>query len=509
MVTPQTRSLLSAAISAADHGYFDDAELLLRDALDAEFMSEIALAITAIERRDPSRRSLDLRPELRSLFAPSETDHQGDHRAVAPSENESIPADDFWSEVVIDFDEIPEAPGTQGNAVSPVTDTDQPQSQGLSQPNIEPGHLERSASSRARYAAASPAPPPPAHRRTTQNMSLEAHRLHSDELPPSGSNHDADSVSTLYERSPSRKTSTLAVAPDDFDDFDFDDLGGAGSLPEPQPQLAQPLRESSTIDGRQQSETPFLPTEAVQASVETAPPELVYVASERDTVMVEAVPELLLEREVQRVTGTPVSEIADSEEQPVVTDASPSTPESAHNPVAKDEQPLTATAPIAELKVTPSSSSVYPQQSSGPQHRTEIVQEPEFQTEERSARFRVAQARAASRHTSTERPYRQIHSGVDAAEGRAPTREILGGTLAPKPVDVSAELKLLGRRILKRNMPNIQAARASITPRSMFLLDQIDGYSTVEDIVDVTGLPAHDAYTLIRQLVDKGLVYFD
>jgi DNA-binding IclR family transcriptional regulator len=43
----------------------------------------------------------------------------------------------------------------------------------------------------------------------------------------------------------------------------------------------------------------------------------------------------------------------------------------------------------------------------------------------------------------------------------------------------------------------------------MFLLDQIDDLSSVEDIVDVTGLPAHEAYTLIRQLVDQGLVYLD
>ena len=506
MVTPQTRSLLSAAISAADHGYFGDAQLLLSDALVAEYAVEIALAIAAIERRETNCRSLDLRPELHSLFAASQSSTIVETSAATPTAGTPVAiGDEFWSEIVIDFDEWADggADATQGD-ITPASEAAELISPSLSQPNIEPALLERQASSRARYVAMSPAPPPPSHRRSTRNPTTEPGLFRADDVLPSSGVQHSDEPFTTQQRSSSKRVATVPAASIDsghLSDDSMDWSDEAISLPST---TANAPHEPTPLNLRQQAATPFLASAVVHDSARQTDSS-VHRASDRDTVMVEAVVDSVSEdterpdSPVEEVTSTvPLdTQVSEPTTQPeLVSSTAAVEPDAAPDSEAGSKAAMTASTPDAHAVST---AEVQP----------EKLHRPEFQTDERSARFQVAPSQSANRHVSTERTSRHIHSGVDSAESLPPTREVLGGTLAPRPADLTAELKLLGRRILKRNVKSLQAARSSLTPRTMFLLDQIDDLSSVEDIVDVTGLPAHEAYTLIRQLVDQGLVYFD
>lgn len=514
VVTPQTRSLLSAAISAADHGYFDDAHLLLRDALDTEFVPEIAQAMTAIERRKPDSSSIDLRPELQSLFMAVDPVVQAPAtptRSVPLADDDfSDDGDFFGSEVVIDFEEIPD--GSLGKKIvdyRPTSDSYERIPTNLSQPNIDPAQLERQAASRARYAAAAPAPPPPSHRRSARTPSREHQVLRNDDTSsPTLSVQEPHPVSRLPQRTPPGTVGLSDRPADDFGDFgddDFDLFGQdaahqSGTHPQNAPVSLLPEPQSAT--------TPHSATDPVNSSARATLHGMPHdTVSERDTVQV-AVPADPGRHRTTSAMPHPATGLAPIT-QPVAA-LVPAPPMPSTVDLRQRRSGPTETPSSGSVTVEPTPSSFIPaKQTAESPPAADEAQRPEFQTEERSARFRVAHGRSTAGQTSGDRPHRQLHTGVDEGDRPAARREVLGGNLAPKPVDVAAELKLLGHRILKRNVAAIQAARASLTPRSMFLLDQIDGMSSVEDIVDVTGLPAHEAYTMIRQLVDRGLVYLD
>jgi len=505
MVSPQTRSLLSAAISAADHGYFDDARLLLSDALGGEYAMEIAMAIDAIERRDAGCHSLDLRPELRSLFANVHPVSPVESSSVTPIAQQPSVGDDFWSEIVIDFDETSDAddngaPGETppfSEAVDSVSDRE-------NETYSEPSQMDRQPSSRARYAAVSPTPPPPSHRRATSSPSTEPGLPRGEDVfSPSASQHSEDQFNTP--RSPS-SVAVATVAPANRAD--------GGRRDDDVERLARELAPAASTPGPLEEATPLDIAKPVRSGISRLDDELleralIYQANERDTVVVEAVADSTSDdkQDSARSVGygsSPVSLFAGVSE-PVRS------PPSANEQAAYSHgvEPSPSSGSSAKPSIPTVTNLAERGGLSGANTGAENHHEPEFQTDERSARFRVTSSRSASRQALVEGTHRHIHSGIDASDSPPPTREVLGGTLAPRPFDLKAELKLLGRRILKRNLENIQAARASLTPRTMFLIDQIDGQSSVEDIIDVTGLPGQEAYTLIKQLMDQGLVYLD
>ncbi|MCB9521198.1 MAG: hypothetical protein H6698_01510 [Myxococcales bacterium] len=51
-------------------------------------------------------------------------------------------------------------------------------------------------------------------------------------------------------------------------------------------------------------------------------------------------------------------------------------------------------------------------------------------------------------------------------------------------------------------------AGASLNPRSMFLLSQVDGTSTLQDIIDMSGMSAGDAADQLAELIAKGVLRF-
>ncbi|MBU6161935.1 MAG: hypothetical protein KGO50_12535 [Myxococcales bacterium] len=505
MVTPQTRSLLSAAISAADHGYFEDAQLLLRDALDAEYATEIALAIDSIERRAADCLSLDLRPELRSLFANAHPISPVESSSVTPIAQRPTVGEDFWSEIVIDFDETEDAGHADGRGKTPlfseVVESVVPKQD---EPHIEPPPLERHASARARYVAASPAPPPPSHRRATSAPSTEHGLPRGEDAPSSRSEQQSDAPFNTLRRPSSSSISTIAPDNRSAADASDDSMGWLDQNVVPTTSPSSTLEKVTPRAGATPIGSTGVGREAGQLD-----PSLIYQASERDTVMVDAVVDSAADdsggvaHHIDMVIPPATSSAGNLE--PILS-SPPTDGRAATSPVFEP-------SPISGSIAIPSAPSAgYVSESeglSGSMPDSQDRHEPEFQAEERSARFRVTSSRSTNKQAPVERTHRHIHSGIDASDSPPPTREVLGGTLAPRPVDLKAELQMLGRRILKRNLKNIQAARASLTPRTMFLLDQIDGQSSVEDIIDVTGLPTQEAYTLIKQLVDKGLVYLD
>lgn len=501
-VAPQTRSLLAAAISAADHGYFDDAQLLLSDALVADYAPEIAQAIDAIQRRDAHCRSVDLRPELHSLFTVSHSSAHVDNSAAPPATaTPSAMGEDFWSDIVIDFDEpnvasIEEVTGE----IAPVPEATEPVSPRFEQPDTEPEHAERHASARTHDAAVSPEPPPPSYRLAARHPLSEEGSPLSDDRGPLRADQLSDERLTPPQRFSSERMATVTVGYIDAGISADASMDGSHTIAAPAAKASDRLQEPTPLTLRQLAETPFVSSAVAQASARRGD-SAAQRASERDTVMVEAVMDTVAEDaghagprvEESIATVLPDTQFADPPSQwQQAASTGPAEPETM--PASEAVLRAATTASTSDAESVP---------------RAELRHEPEFLTEERSARFTVTPPRGADRHPPTEWAHKHIHSGVDSSESLPPTREVLGGTLAPRLLDLTAELQLLGRRILKQNAMSIQSARASLTPRTMFLLDQIDDRSTVEDIVDVTGLPAHEAYTLIRQLVDQGLVYFD
>jgi hypothetical protein len=59
--------------------------------------------------------------------------------------------------------------------------------------------------------------------------------------------------------------------------------------------------------------------------------------------------------------------------------------------------------------------------------------------------------------------------------------------------------------VLKKR-PLSREQRQQLNPRSMFLLDQVDGSASVADLIDISGLPAADAMELIQLLLHDNMV---
>lgn len=62
-------------------------------------------------------------------------------------------------------------------------------------------------------------------------------------------------------------------------------------------------------------------------------------------------------------------------------------------------------------------------------------------------------------------------------------------------------------------VPNVTPAAMSgvsrrLNTRSAFLLSRVDGFSSIRDIIDMSGLPALEAIETMQQLIDEGFVRF-
>jgi DNA-nicking Smr family endonuclease len=81
-------------------------------------------------------------------------------------------------------------------------------------------------------------------------------------------------------------------------------------------------------------------------------------------------------------------------------------------------------------------------------------------------------------------------SNVPTAGGR-PTRE-----LEPLPMPMTAVPTLT----------KVAAQRHQLNPRSMFLLDQVDGMCSVQDLIDISGMSQAQALEVLRQLLQEGWI---
>lgn len=61
-------------------------------------------------------------------------------------------------------------------------------------------------------------------------------------------------------------------------------------------------------------------------------------------------------------------------------------------------------------------------------------------------------------------------------------------------------------RVPRQNLA--AAAEVGLSPRSMFVLSMADGSSTLEDLVDLSGMPRSDATEILSELIQKGALEF-
>lgn len=66
----------------------------------------------------------------------------------------------------------------------------------------------------------------------------------------------------------------------------------------------------------------------------------------------------------------------------------------------------------------------------------------------------------------------------------------------------------LGRRdrVLRQSLPTDWLSNMELDTRVAFLLSRIDGVSTIDEILDVCGMPLDDAMDALVELLDEGVV---
>lgn len=91
------------------------------------------------------------------------------------------------------------------------------------------------------------------------------------------------------------------------------------------------------------------------------------------------------------------------------------------------------------------------------------------------------------------------HASKSAPEAEEETH----GAATVRQVEVTrAFLKMVPRVILSREELNA----ADLDHRDYFLVSLMDGGTTVEDLLDICGMPAEEALALVEGLVRRGIV---
>lgn len=444
-------TLLEGAVRAVDVGAVPDAVRLLEIALDVEFIPEVAQALSQLQANAADALDFDLRDALPSFFGepPTEDAYPGD---LDMAEDDSF----FGSELVIDFDDpgsvrrgtrpqIPATPGPEDASLPAHPEADFEESSG-----------ERAAGGRVRYAASAPAPPPPSHR-TARTGSAEA-------VLPAPGDH-----SGLF-RAPGMATpaSVEVSAPGD--------LPGDGALTLPPVSNATPHDDLDLLG---------VPSASWPRSVPRDPPGASVLETGRhdDEVGVDDLEDFDLFGPAPGVpTPQPVLPPAGAPDRATPFQATLQGRPSAQAPEL--QPPPAGTAPSRRpVEITREVPVV-----GHPPPRSPV--EDPFDSEPPSARvFRpagsgvhAAQPRGSSQGVNV--------SNVPTAGGR-PTRE-----LEPLPMPMTAVPTLT----------KVAAQRHQLNPRSMFLLDQVDGMCSVQDLIDISGMSQAQALEVLRQLLQEGWI---
>jgi hypothetical protein len=112
----------------------------------------------------------------------------------------------------------------------------------------------------------------------------------------------------------------------------------------------------------------------------------------------------------------------------------------------------------------------------------------------------------------SQRNHSLVRHTAGETSDRGARRELHGaGTYSATGISESTDgrkhpkFRLAMTTVLKKR-PLSREQRQQLNPRSMFLLDQVDGSASVADLIDISGLPAADAMELIQLLLHDNMV---
>ena len=85
---------------------------------------------------------------------------------------------------------------------------------------------------------------------------------------------------------------------------------------------------------------------------------------------------------------------------------------------------------------------------------------------------------------------------------------IVVSTDCPTARALDAELADHGR-VVRHAMLRAHVAGMTLDHRAGFLLSRIDGKTTIEELLDVSGMPPDEALGILRDLLQKGVISVD
>ncbi|MGZ6090006.1 MAG: hypothetical protein ACXWUE_41480 [Polyangiales bacterium] len=120
-----------------------------------------------------------------------------------------------------------------------------------------------------------------------------------------------------------------------------------------------------------------------------------------------------------------------------------------------------------------------------------------------------------------ETPSGKMRAAIERRDWPA-AREIAQTILAADPTDLDAyvcvetctqrmrelaELRLGARdRVLRQSLPDDWLSNMELDPKVAYLLSRVDGASTIEEILEIAGLPKDDAVRVLADLLEDGVL---
>lgn len=502
--------LLSTAIELADAGDASGAVALMREALEQEFSPEVASAIHAMESQAPGL-PFDLRDALADVMAEEIVDIEltlddvlPDSPAIddrlhkrevtsEPFEGSAFSLDDLFGDELVVLDEVP---GPDASALPPsrpgpaahdssfdsdfdlgpdvpapsvdsiqietvsleefavATSTEPGLNRDLDGGGPEPSHALPSSSSRARYQAA--APPPPAHRRLSSRTTEE--RAH-----PAALDAEQDSF-----------------------------------LP---PADSEPRRSHAPVEGLRES----APREVVRSSVDSSSSPAVMggepFAWATEPFRREAFPrpESVRSHDYE-LDSVPVSSPSStgmgegpSARLDATIEVAPYQPP-AQEPPARRTQQTTAEVSTTEAEARRAAGAPGPDAA--------VVLDPA-----EVARKHLAQARAARDRGDLAMALTSAEAALSFDEGNPDVLSLIQSVRRQLLRIKLDELEPLSR-VPTVNYAMMNAMMDSLNQKLAFIFQLADGMNTLQDIIDISGLPAHEAAEHLTQLVEWKLLEF-
>jgi hypothetical protein len=506
-VSPQIHTLLTAAATAADAGHIEDANVLLQEALDHDFMADIAMALHALENEATKTLPFDLRPYLGQLVripaAKSGTYDAGESDPAGEDDD----FDFFGSELVVDVEEIDsDAQTSEPPLRQDVNSYDEIDPYEDSVMTLDDDDLE---------ILPNTVPVP------TQSP-LRGSEEETDEVEPAAVDmsdlnlsantfKEMDDLAGLDELFDDTRQSKASAASGNFS------FGGEPEVEEDDDSdMDAPAPNTSAPGGRARyaASAPAPPPPSHRrASVATGdvsvPPGEHSDPGDWDRPTV--LPKAPSHPPRHRATSeaSPAASIAYNQEHDdlddfdLFGDSPPPTKDGDSPPVTS---PVTRQTSMATLSGLPSRV----QGDTNPSGLATVTNENqgspiEFDSPAVSGvnstlfKGRPPSPRsdfAGSRRANDTGSRRTIH-GAGTYHG--------GGTSEDTGIKRRTEFKVTPTTTLKKR-PLTREQRQILTPRSMFLYDQVDGMATVEDLVDISGLSLEEAMLIIEQLVHDNMV---